>query len=172
MHTEYVSTRWYRAPELVLRIQNYSEKVDIFALGCIMAELYLGRPIFPGTSESDQLTRIVTVLGTPSRSEWPEGLQHATQKGITFPMIQAQSLKQHFQNSIKTDISDDALDLLSKMFKFNSEERYSAQQCMNHPFFKNVSPILKNLATSQGTNAMNRVKRPRLPITSTPSDTI
>ena len=87
-------------------------------------------------------------------------------------MIQAQSLKQHFQNSIKTDISDDALDLLSKMFKFNSEERYSAQQCMNHPFFKNVSPILKNLATSQGTNAMNRVKRPRLPITSTPSDTI
>lgn len=73
-HTEYVSTRWYRAPELVLRIQNYSEKVDIFALGCIMAELILGRPIFPGTTENDQLTRIVTVLGTPNRSEWPEGL--------------------------------------------------------------------------------------------------
>ena len=73
-HTQYVSTRWYRAPELVLRIQNYSEKVDIFALGCIMAELFLGRPIFPGTTESDQLTRIVTVLGAPTRSEWPEGL--------------------------------------------------------------------------------------------------
>lgn len=66
-HTEYVSTRWYRAPELILRSQTYSESVDIFALGCIMAELYLGRPIFPGISESDQLTRIVTVLGTPSR---------------------------------------------------------------------------------------------------------
>ena len=65
--TEYVSTRWYRAPELILRSQTYSESVDIFALGCIMAELYLGRPIFPGISESDQLTRIVTVLGTPSR---------------------------------------------------------------------------------------------------------
>ena len=73
-HTEYVSTRWYRAPELVLRQQNYSEKVDIFALGCIMGELFLGRPIFPGTSESDQLTRIVTVLGAPTRQEWPEGL--------------------------------------------------------------------------------------------------
>lgn len=66
-HTEYVSTRWYRAPELVLRQQNYSEKIDIFALGCIMGELFLGRPIFPGTSESDQLTRIVTVLGAPTR---------------------------------------------------------------------------------------------------------
>ena len=53
MHTEYVSTRWYRAPELTLRMQNYSEKVDIFALGCIMGEMYLGRPMFPGTSESD-----------------------------------------------------------------------------------------------------------------------
>jgi serine/threonine protein kinase len=66
-HTEYVSTRWYRAPELILRSQTYTESVDVFALGCIMAELYLGRPIFPGISESDQLTRIVTVLGTPSR---------------------------------------------------------------------------------------------------------
>jgi len=65
--TEYVVTRWYRAPELILRSQTYTESVDVFALGCIMAELYLGRPIFPGISESDQLTRIVTVLGTPSR---------------------------------------------------------------------------------------------------------
>ena len=49
--TDYVSTRWYRAPELILRSKNYNQSVDIFALGCIMAELYLGRPIFPGTSE-------------------------------------------------------------------------------------------------------------------------
>ena len=52
-HTDYVATRWYRAPELVIRSQNYNESIDVFALGCIMAELYLGRPIFPGTSESD-----------------------------------------------------------------------------------------------------------------------
>lgn len=52
-HTEYVSTRWYRAPELVLRVQNYTEKIDIFALGCIMGEMFLGRPVFPGTTESD-----------------------------------------------------------------------------------------------------------------------
>ena len=50
-HTEYVSTRWYRAPELVMRSQNYNQSVDIFALGCIMAEMYVNRPLYPGTSE-------------------------------------------------------------------------------------------------------------------------
>ena len=72
-HTEYVATRWYRAPELVLRQPNYDQSVDVFALGCIMAELYLGRPLFPGVSEADQLTRIITILGTPSQQDWPEG---------------------------------------------------------------------------------------------------
>ena len=52
-HTEYVATRWYRAPELVLRSKNYDQSVDMFALGCIMAELILGRPLFPGFSETD-----------------------------------------------------------------------------------------------------------------------
>ena len=85
--SEYVSTRWYRAPELVLRSTNYNQSVDIFALACIMAEMYLGRPIFPGSTETDQLTRIVTVLGTPTNQEWPEGLQLASQKGIKFPNV-------------------------------------------------------------------------------------
>jgi serine/threonine protein kinase len=51
--SDYVSTRWYRAPELVLKSTTYSEKVDVFALGCNLAELYLGRPLFPGRSESE-----------------------------------------------------------------------------------------------------------------------
>jgi len=51
--TEYVSTRWYRAPELVLHSKTYNQSVDIFAVGCMMAEMYLGRPIFPGKTESD-----------------------------------------------------------------------------------------------------------------------
>ena len=51
--TEYVSTRWYRAPELVMKSHSYSSAIDIFALGAIIAEMYLGRPIFPGHSESE-----------------------------------------------------------------------------------------------------------------------
>ena len=49
--TEYVSTRWYRAPELVVKTKIYNMQVDIFAIGCIMAEMYLGRPLFPGRTE-------------------------------------------------------------------------------------------------------------------------
>jgi len=65
-YTDYVSTRWYRAPELLLRSVNYNSPVDIFALGCIMAELYLMRPLFPGISEVDQLYKVCAVLGTPN----------------------------------------------------------------------------------------------------------
>ncbi len=65
--TEYISTRWYRAPELVLRSTQYDYKIDIFAIGCIMAELYLKQPLFPGNSALDQLTKICNVLGTPKQ---------------------------------------------------------------------------------------------------------
>lgn len=74
--TEYVSTRWYRAPELVIRSKFYNLQVDVFALGCIMAELYLGRPLFPGRTEAEQLREIISVLGTPTKQEWPEGYQN------------------------------------------------------------------------------------------------
>src|SRR3990167_2855518 len=67
--TDYVSTRWYRAPELLLKAEVYTPKVDIFALGCIMAELYLLAPLFAGENEIDQLNKIITILGTPPQ-EW------------------------------------------------------------------------------------------------------
>ena len=71
--TDYICTRWYRAPECVLRSKNYNEKVDIWALGCIMAELYTLKPLFPGQSVFDQMDKIVRLLGTPNYEQWPEG---------------------------------------------------------------------------------------------------
>jgi serine/threonine protein kinase len=63
--TDYVSTRWYRAPEIILKSAYYNSPVDIFAMGCIMAELYLMAPIFAGNSEIDQLNKICQLLGAP-----------------------------------------------------------------------------------------------------------
>lgn len=80
--TDYVSTRWYRAPELLLRSTNYNSPVDIFALGCIMAELYTLTPLFAGANEVDQLNKIVKILGTPDKNDWPEGYKMAQAKGI------------------------------------------------------------------------------------------
>ncbi|CAJ0930524.1 unnamed protein product [Ranitomeya imitator] len=66
-YTDYVSTRWYRAPEVLLRSTSYSSPIDIWAVGCIMAEIYTLRPLFPGSSEIDTIFRICQVLGTPKK---------------------------------------------------------------------------------------------------------
>ena len=71
--TDYVSTRWYRAPEIQLRSTNYNSPADLFACGAIMAELYLLRPVFPGTSETDQIHKTCAILGSPQQSDWPDG---------------------------------------------------------------------------------------------------
>ncbi|KAJ3323904.1 hypothetical protein HDU76_013522 [Blyttiomyces sp. JEL0837] len=70
-YTEYVSTRWYRAPEVILRSTNYSSPIDMWAVGTILAELYLLHPIFPGSSEIDQMYKICSVLGNPSLTIYP-----------------------------------------------------------------------------------------------------
>jgi protein kinase len=72
-YTEYISTRWYRAPEIVLRHEFYNSAVDIWAVGTIMAELYTLKPLFQGSSETDQLFKICSVLGTPNSQNWPDG---------------------------------------------------------------------------------------------------
>lgn len=83
--TEYVSTRWYRSPELVLHSPQYNEKVDVFALGCNMAELIIGRPLFPGKTELDQLQTIISVMGAPKQSDWPEGYNLANKLKLSIP---------------------------------------------------------------------------------------
>ena len=82
-HTSYVSTRWYRAPEVMLRATNYDQKVDIFALGCIMAELHTGDPLLPGSSEADQLLRLSKLLGQPP-STWAQGTSLVRKLGLQF----------------------------------------------------------------------------------------
>ncbi|XP_075001315.1 serine/threonine-protein kinase ICK isoform X3 [Calonectris borealis] len=67
-YTDYVSTRWYRAPEVLLRSTSYSSPIDIWAVGCIMAEVYTLRPLFPGASEIDTIFKICQVLGTPKKA--------------------------------------------------------------------------------------------------------
>jgi serine/threonine protein kinase len=83
-YTEYISTRWYRAPELLFKFPTYSAAVDVFALGCIVAEMYLGRPLFQGSSEMDQISKIASILGSPG-SAWPEGVKQAVKRGIGIP---------------------------------------------------------------------------------------
>ena len=67
--TEYVVTRWYRAPEVILNASEYTKAVDIWSIGCIFAELFGRQPLFPGEDFLDQVQRIISVLGTPSSED-------------------------------------------------------------------------------------------------------
>lgn len=99
-YTEYVSTRWYRAPEVLLRSREYSNPVDMWALGTIMAELVNLRPLFPGQGEIDQVARICEIMGDPSDDygkdnlgrqvgggKWSKGIKMAKSVGFAFPKV-------------------------------------------------------------------------------------
>lgn len=80
--TEYVSTRWYRAPEVILRSPKYNFQIDMWAVGVIMVELYTLSSPFPGLSELDQLIKIIKILGVPTESNWSEGVLLLKKLGI------------------------------------------------------------------------------------------
>jgi meiosis induction protein kinase IME2/SME1 len=118
-YTEYVSTRWYRAPEVLLRSRNYSNPVDMWALGTIMAELINLRPLFPGNDELDQVAKICEVLGDPSDEygvdargsvigggKWTKGLKMASAHGFTFPKVSCRTLQIGCQTTEKLSLDE------------------------------------------------------------------
>ena len=129
--TDYVATRWYRSPEVILNSKVYSSPIDIFALGAIIAELYTGVPLFPGKEASDQMNKICEVLGTPSQSDWNEGYDLANQIHFKFPQYRGKKLKNVIHRA-----SDLAINLLEMMLCFNPSKRPSAVKCLQHPFFQ------------------------------------
>ena len=145
--TDYICTRWYRAPECVLKSKNYDEKIDIWALGCIMAELYNLKPLFPGQSAFDQINKIVYVLGTPSYEDWPEGYRLMQDLNMKFP----ENIKKNFRNHFY-DICDEAVNFLEFIFQYDPKKRPSAKELLNHPYLKNklnLNKIRMNSYSSQ-----------------------
>ncbi|KEG10485.1 protein kinase [Trypanosoma grayi] len=134
--TGYVSTRWYRAPEIILHSTHYNSPVDIWACGVIFAELYLCRPLFPGSSETDQLFKICSVLGAPSPSEWDEGYQLSRRSSMRFPTVAPTPLKQLLSNAPPA-----AIDLIEQMLRFNPSDRPTATQCLQHPYFTGTNSV-------------------------------
>ncbi|XP_061739742.1 serine/threonine-protein kinase MAK-like [Nerophis ophidion] len=129
-YTDYVSTRWYRAPEILLKFTSYSSPIDIWALGCIMAELYALRPLFPGNSEVDQIFKICQVLGTLKKAEWSEGYTLATRINFRFPKCVPTSL-----SSLIPNASEEAITLMKDMLQWDPKKRPSAAQALRYPYF-------------------------------------
>ncbi|XP_016090085.1 serine/threonine-protein kinase MAK isoform X4 [Sinocyclocheilus grahami] len=130
-YTDYVSTRWYRAPEVLLRSPVYSSPLDIWAVGCIMAELYTLRPLFPGNSEVDEIFKICQVLGTVKKSDWPEGYQLAAAMNFRFPQCVPTPLKTLIPNA-----TNEALDLMRDLLQWDPKKRPSAAKALRYPYFQ------------------------------------
>ncbi|KAG6461999.1 hypothetical protein O3G_MSEX012989 [Manduca sexta] len=129
-YTDYVSTRWYRAPEVLLHDTRYGAPIDLWALGCITAELYTCRPLFPGNSEIDQLHKICAILGTPDRDDWPEGYTLAEVLRFRFPTSAGVPL-----GRVVAAASPPALALLAALLRYPSRDRPTAPQALRFPYF-------------------------------------
>ncbi|XP_058228344.1 cyclin-dependent kinase D-3 [Rhododendron vialii] len=131
--THQVFARWYRAPELLFGAKAYGPAVDVWAAACIFAELLLRRPFLQGNSDIDQLGKIFAAFGTPKLSQWPD-MQYLPDY-VEYQHVPGQPLRQLFPMA-----SDDALDLLSKMFMYDPKARISAQQALEHRYFSSGPP--------------------------------
>jgi len=134
-YTHEVVTLWYRAPDVLMGSRKYSTPVDIWSVGCIFAEMVNGRPLFPGSSESDQLMKIFKMLGTPNKKTWP-AVGELPEYKDNFPVYPAQPLKK-----ICRRLDNVGLELLSRMLQFDPAKRISAENAMKHPYFKDLKLV-------------------------------
>ena len=132
--TEYVVTRWYRAPEVILNSSNYTEKLDVWSMGCVFAELLGRAPIFPGEDYLDQVKRVIGVLGTPSAADL-EFIGNPSAIRFISKLPRRDKAK---WTHIYPKASAAAIDLIDKMLVFNPEKRWSAIECLRHPYFKDL----------------------------------
>nr|CAH8861550.1 unnamed protein product [Trichobilharzia regenti] len=130
--TEYVATRWYRAPEILLACHDYTKGVDIWSLGCILGEMLIGTPLFPGTSTLDQIERIMAGLPKPSAEDLASVKSPYSASILQKARIRnRRSLDQMLANVDKT-----ATDLLYKMLHFNPYKRITALEALKHPYVR------------------------------------
>lgn len=139
-YTQGVVTLWYRAPELLMGSPLYSTSVDIWAVGCIFAELILTKPLFNGKGELDQLGKIADLLGAPSEEKWRGYSDLPNAKRLNFRKSdKANKLKDRFLDIQgppgMARVSENAVDLLEKMLLYDPAERISAVEALKHPYF-------------------------------------
>ncbi|KAM0793090.1 hypothetical protein ACM66B_000572 [Microbotryomycetes sp. NB124-2] len=148
-YTEYVSTRWYRAPEVLLRSREYSNPVDMWALGTILVEILTLKPLFPGDSEVDQVFKICEILGDPTTEYgyddrgrlrgggvWPRGIKLAKDVGFAFPKIPPRPFVSLFDTNL---VSMQMIDCIADLLRFEPKARLTTQQCLDHAYFREVA---------------------------------
>jgi len=129
--TDYVATRWYRAPEILLGSTRYGKAVDMWSLGCIFGEMLSGKPVFPGTSTLNQLEKICDVIGKPTEAQilaMRSPFAATMLDSLQYP-AEAKGWSSLFPNA-----RPEALDLLVKLMQFDPNHRMTAMDGLRHPY--------------------------------------
>ncbi|XP_031552484.1 mitogen-activated protein kinase 1-like [Actinia tenebrosa] len=130
--TEYVATRWYRAPEIMLNSKGYSKAIDIWSVGCILGEMLSNRPIFPGKHYLDQLNLILNILGSPSEDDLQCIKNDKARSYLeSLPFKPKVPWTRVFNNA-----NPKALDLIDKMLTFNPNTRITIEESLAHPYLE------------------------------------
>eukprot|EP00039_Didymoeca_costata_P019599 m.338198 g.338198 ORF g.338198 m.338198 type:complete len:391 (+) comp18338_c0_seq1:121-1293(+) len=140
-NVSYICSRYYRAPELIFGATDYTNAIDVWSAGCVVAELLLGQPVFPGESGVDQLVEIIKVLGTPTRQQIKSMNPNYTD--FRFPQIRAQPWEQVFRSGTPLD----AINLCKRLLQYTPTTRVGLFEAMADPFF---DPIRDPKATFEG----------------------
>jgi len=125
----YICSRYYRAPELIFGCTTYTTAIDIWSFGCVLAELLLGQPLFPGESNVDQLVEIVKIVGTPTREEI--NAMNFNFADFHFPKIPHHPWSQIF----RTKATPDCIELIDQLLQYIPEMRISPIHACAHPYF-------------------------------------
>ncbi|XP_044483753.1 mitogen-activated protein kinase homolog NTF6-like [Mangifera indica] len=135
--TEYVVTRWYRAPELLLNCSEYTAAIDIWSVGCILMEIIRREPLFPGKDYVQQLTLITELLGSPDDSDLGFLRSDNARKYVKqLPHVPKQPFSQKFPS-----VSPLAIDLAGKMLVFDPAKRITVEEALNHPYLSSLHEI-------------------------------
>ncbi|CAJ2654301.1 mitogen-activated protein kinase homolog NTF6-like [Trifolium pratense] len=135
--TEYVVTRWYRAPELLLNCSEYTAAIDVWSVGCILMEILRREPLFPGKDYVQQLSLITELLGSPNEEDLGFLRSDNAKKYVKqLPHVDKQPFSQRFP-----DISPLAIDLTEKMLVFDPSKRITVEEALNHPYMSSLHEI-------------------------------
>ena len=132
--TDYIATRWYRAPEVILSQRQYTAAIDVWSVGCILAELIRRRPLLPAQTEQEQMMMISNLIGRPTDAIINEIEDERIKEFmIKLPHSRGQNFRELFKGA-----NEQAIDMLKRMLVFDPEQRITIDQALEHPYLEHL----------------------------------